>query len=77
MKGARDIAEQVSEDERARSLVRGCFARRGVIVSKVVKGKEADEAAQKYRDYFDFSESLKRCSSHRLLALRRGRRKAS
>lgn len=55
LKGARDIiAEQVSEDERARSLVRGCFARRGVIVSKVVKGKEADEAAQKYRDYFDF-----------------------
>ena len=73
LKGARDIiAEQVSEDERARSLVRGCFARRGVIVSKVVKGKEADEAAQKYRDYFDFSEPLKRCSSHRLLALRRG-----
>lgn len=73
LKGSRDIiAEQVSEDERARSLVRGCFARRGVIVSKVVKGKEADEAAQKYRDYFDFSEPLKRCSSHRLLALRRG-----
>lgn len=73
LKGARDIiAEQVSEDERARSLVRGCFARRGVIVSKVVKGKEADEAAQKYRDYFDFSEPLKHCSSHRLLALRRG-----
>lgn len=73
LKGARDIiAEQVNEDERARGLVRGRFARRGVITSKVLKGKESDEAAQKYRDYFDFSEPLKRCSSHRLLALRRG-----
>lgn len=73
LKGARDIiAEQVNEDERARGLVRGRFTRRGVITSKVLKGKESDEAAQKYRDYFDFSEPLKRCSSHRLLALRRG-----
>lgn len=73
LKGARDIiAEQVNEDEQARNLVRGRFARRAVISSKVVKGKESDEAALKYRDYFDFSEPLKRCTSHRLLALRRG-----
>lgn len=71
LKGARDIlAEQVSEDEQARNTVRAGFARRGLIVSKVVKGKE--EEAVKYRDYFDFSEPLKRCSSHRLLAIRRG-----
>lgn len=73
LKGARDIiAEQVNEDEQARNLVRGRFARCAVISSKVVKGKESDEAALKYRDYFDFSEPLKRCTSHRLLALRRG-----
>lgn len=71
LKGARDIiAEQVNEDERARNLVRNQFARQAVISSKVVKGKE--EEAAKYRDYFEFSEPLKRCSSHRLLALRRG-----
>lgn len=71
LKGARDIlAEQVSEDEQARNIVRTQFARRGMIVSKVVKGKE--EEAVKYRDYFNFSEPLKRCSSHRLLAIRRG-----
>ncbi len=71
LKGARDIiAEQVNEDERARNLVRNQFARQAVITSKVVKGKE--EEAGKYRDYFDFAEPLKRCSSHRLLALRRG-----
>lgn len=71
LKGARDIlAEAISEDERARNQVRNIFARQAVITSKVVKGKE--EEGQKYRDYFDFSEPLKRCSSHRLLALRRG-----
>lgn len=70
LKGARDIiAEQVSEDERARNAVRNQFARQGVITAKVVKGKE--EEAAKYRDYFDFSEPLKRCTSHRLLAIRR------
>lgn len=73
LKGARDIiAEQVNEDERARNLIRNQFSRQAVISSKVVKGKEKDETALKYRDYFDFSEPLKKCSSHRLLALRRG-----
>ena len=71
LKGARDIiAERVNEDERARNQVRNMFSRTAVITSKVVKGKE--EEGQKYRDYFEFSEPLKRCSSHRLLALRRG-----
>jgi len=73
LKGARDIiAEQVNEDEQARNQIRHQFSRQAVISAKVVKGKETDEAAAKYRDYFDFSESLKRCSSHRLLAIRRG-----
>ena len=71
LKGARDIiAEQVSEDEQARNRLRNQFARQAVISVKVVKGKE--EEADKYRNYFDFSEPLKRCSSHRLLAMRRG-----
>lgn len=70
LKGARDIiAEQVNEDERARNAVRNLFARQAVVTAKVVKGKE--EEAVKYRDYFDFSEPLKRCTSHRLLAIRR------
>lgn len=70
LKGARDIiAEHVSEDERARNSVRNAFARQGTLTAKVVKGKE--EEATKYHDYFDCSESLKRCSSHRLLAIRR------
>ena len=70
LKGARDIiAEMVNEDERARHTVRTQFSREAVISVKVVKGKE--EEAAKYRDYFDFSEPLKRCTSHRLLAIRR------
>lgn len=70
LKGARDIiAEQVNEDERARNAVRNQFSRQAEINAKVVKGKE--EEAAKYRDYFDFSEPLKRCISHRLLAIRR------
>ena len=73
LKGARDIlAEQISEDERSRNLMRNQFQRQALIQSKVVKGKEAEEASSKYRDYFDFCEPLKKCSSHRLLALRRG-----
>ena len=73
LKGAQDIiAEMVSEDERSRQSVRGSFRRTAFITSKVVKAKaDADEAA-KYADYFDWSEPLKRCSSHRLLAMRRG-----
>lgn len=73
LKGARDIlAEQISEDEQSRNLMRNQFQRQAIIQSKVVKGKEAEEASAKYRDYFDFCEPLKKCSSHRLLALRRG-----
>ena len=73
LKGARDIlAEQISEDERSRNLMRNQFQRQALIQSKVVKGKEAEEVSAKYRDYFDFCEPLKKCSSHRLLALRRG-----
>lgn len=73
LKGARDIiAEQINEDESARNLICDRFARQAVILAKVVKGKEKEESALKYRDYFDHSEALKRCSSHRLLALRRG-----
>ncbi len=69
--GARDIiAEQINEDERSRRVMRNNFSRSAIITSKVVKGKEAEAA--KYSDYFDFSEPLRRCSSHRLLAMRRG-----
>lgn len=70
LKGARDIiAEQVNEDTRARNTIRHQFSRQAVINAKVIKGKE--EEAAKYRDYFAFSEPLKRCTSHRLLAIRR------
>ena len=71
LKGARDIiAEQVSENEQSRNNVRNAFGRDAVLTSKVVKTKEAEAA--KYRDYFDWQEPLKRCSAHRLLAIRRG-----
>lgn len=71
VKGACDIiAEWVNENEKARNTVRYHFRREGIITSKVIKGKE--EEGDKYRDYFDFSERLNRCSSHRLLAMRRG-----
>lgn len=71
LQGARDIiAEWVNENEEARNAVRNSFARTAIITAKVIKGKEEEGA--KYRDYFEFSEPLNRCSSHRLLALRRG-----
>lgn len=71
LQGARDIvAENINENETCRAAVRREFQYTATIVSKVVKGKA--EEADKYRDYFDFSESLKHCSSHRLLAMRRG-----
>ena len=73
LQGAQDIiAETVCEDERSRQQVRGAFRRTATITSKVVKGKADTDEAAKYRDYFDWHESLKRCSSHRLLAMRRG-----
>lgn len=71
LSGARDImAEWINESEAARNSVRLIFAREAIISSKLIKGK--DEEAQKYRDYFDMNEKLARCSSHRLLAMRRG-----
>ena len=71
IKGAKDIiAEWVSESEAAKKTIRGIFAREAVIKSKVIKGKE--EEGEKYKDYFKRSEPLRRCSSHRLLAMRRG-----
>jgi uncharacterized protein len=71
LQGARDIiAEWVNENQRARKTVRFHFERGAVICSRVVKGKE--EEAVKFRDYFDFSEPLKRCPGHRILAMRRG-----
>lgn len=69
--GAQDIiAEWINESEAARNTVRKSFSYDGIISSKLIKGKE--EEAQKYRDYFEMSEKLSRCSSHRLLAMRRG-----
>ena len=73
IKGAQDIiAETVSEDERSRQQLRNAFSRQAVISSKVVKAKADTDEAAKYSDYFDWQEPLKRCSSHRLLAMRRG-----
>ena len=69
--GARDIiAEWVNENQAARDIVRKSFKREAVIISKLVKGKE--EEGIKYKDYFDYNEPLKRCPSHRILAMRRG-----
>lgn len=71
--GAKDIiAETISEDETVRQQIRSVFRREAVITSKAVKSKREEEGAQKFADYFEFSELLKRCSSHRLLAMRRG-----
>ncbi|MCU0378641.1 MAG: RNA-binding transcriptional accessory protein [Bacteroidales bacterium] len=69
--GARDIiAEIINEDEQVRSNMRMLFEKEAVITSRVIKGKE--EEGIKYSDYFDWSEPLRRCPSHRLLAMRRG-----
>jgi len=71
LEGARDImAEWISESMKARSVMRKLYNQEAVIGSHMVKGKEEDGA--KYKDYFDFSEPLRRCPSHRLLAMRRG-----
>ena len=73
LQGAKDIiAEMVSESEESRNQIRGEFRRGAIITSKVVAKKKDEEEAQRFSDYFDFSEPLKRCSSHRLLAMRRG-----
>ena len=71
--GALDIiAEIVSENQQARNTVRTAYQRGAVITSKVIKKMKDTEGAQKFADYFDFSEPLRRCNSHRLLAMRRG-----
>ncbi len=71
LQGARDIiAEWVNENAKARNVIRNLFEKQAIISSKLVKGKE--EEAEKYQDYFEFSEPLKRCPSHRILAMRRG-----
>lgn len=71
LQGARDIvAEHINEDEKTRQTVRKSYELTAVIRSKVIKGKEAE--AGKFRDYFDWQEPLNRCTSHRLLAMRRG-----
>ncbi len=73
LQGARDIiAEWISEHEQARNKVRQLFTEGAVLYSKVLSSKKEDEAAQKYRDYFEFSEPLAQSPSHRTLAIRRG-----
>ena len=73
LKGAQDIiAEQLSEDESTRQFLRKGFEREAMLVVKVKKDKATEEQAAKYRDYFDHSEPLKRCSAHRFLAIKRG-----
>ncbi len=72
LQGARDIiAEWINQDERARQSIRREFSYSAIISTKVVKGKESDPEAQKYKDYFSISEPLRRITSHRLLAIRR------
>lgn len=71
LQGAKDIiAEWVNENEQTRDRVRKCFQHEAQISSKLVKGKEKE--AEKYQNYFDTEEPLRRCTSHRLLAMRRG-----
>ena len=71
--GALDIiAEIISENQQARNTVRTAYQRGAVITSKVIKKMKDTDEAQKFADYFDFSEPLRRCNSHRLLAIRRG-----
>ena len=73
LRGAQDIiAETVSEDERSRQQLRGSYRRTAIITSRVVKAKADTDEAAKYSDYFDWQEPLRRCSGHRLLAMRRG-----
>ena len=73
IKGAQDIiAETVSENEQTRQQVRNAFKREAIISSKVIAAKKDEEGAQKYTDYFNFSEPLCRCNGNRLLAMRRG-----
>ncbi|MBO7523419.1 MAG: RNA-binding transcriptional accessory protein, partial [Bacteroidales bacterium] len=69
--GAKDIiAEKINEEEEARKRIRHLYEKEAMISSKVIKGKE--EKGAKFKDYFDWSEPLRKCPSHRLLAMRRG-----
>jgi protein Tex len=73
LQGARDIiAEWISENEAARNKIRQLFTESAVLASKIIPGKKDEEEAQKYRDYFEFSEPLNQSPSHRVLAMRRG-----
>ena len=73
IEGAADIiAEWISENQGVRNTVRNMFSREATVTCKVAKGKE--EEAANYQNYFDFSAPLKRCGSHRILAMRRGER---
>src|SRR5690606_2023927 len=73
LQGARDIiAERINEDAGVRNQIRNLFRREAVLTSRVIKSRA--EEGSKYQDYFDFSEPLARCPSHRMLAIRRGER---
>ena len=73
LSGARDIiSERMSDDAAVRAAVRKIYEEESTLASKVLMGKDTDEAAAKFRDYFDWSEALKAVPSHRLLAMRRG-----
>lgn len=73
LSGARDIiAERISDHAETRAALRKFFAEQSSVVSKVMFGKEKEEEAQKFRDYFDWTEPLKSIPSHRMLAIRRG-----
>lgn len=73
LQGARDIiAERVAEDQQARTAIRSLFESSAILVSRVLSSKKEEADAQKYRDYFEFSEPLSKCPSHRILAIRRG-----
>ncbi len=73
LQGARDIiAEWIAENEQARATARNLFSKTAIVTSKVLKSKKETDEAQKYRDYFEFSEPLSACPSHRMLAIRRG-----
>ncbi|MCB1212144.1 MAG: RNA-binding transcriptional accessory protein, partial [Verrucomicrobiales bacterium] len=73
LSGARDIiAERISDAAEVRAALRKLFSEHGTVTSKVMFGKEQDAEAQKFRDYFDWSEPMKSIPSHRMLAIRRG-----
>jgi uncharacterized protein len=73
LQGARDImAEWISENEQARNKIRQLFTETAILGSKVLASKKEEQEAQKYRDYFNFSEPLEKCPSHRMMAIRRG-----